>query len=106
MIMGKYKSREYCRDIMCSVQANIETGKFKKKFLKKRICKKCEARRFHKWLKAHNYAIVDKHDLRVVEKNFEEVETAIFNELGHEGIYDLGLDEPFEYIQNVLKGWN
>lgn len=61
MSLKEYKSREFCRDIKCSVQKNIDRGVLTKDQLR-RVCRKCKAHEFHKWLKENNYSIIQKEE--------------------------------------------
>lgn len=55
--MKEYQSREYCRDIFCETQLDIDSQK-KSKTIAKRKCKRCDAYKFHQWLKDNGYKIV------------------------------------------------
>lgn len=57
---NEYQSREYCKSISCCVQSAImdkSNSYITVKELKEKMCKRCEAYKFHKWLKANNYII-------------------------------------------------
>ena len=51
--MKQYQSREYCKDINCIVQNGIESNMEGVGI----YCQKCEAYKFHQWLKDNGYKI-------------------------------------------------
>jgi len=61
--MKEYQSREYCKDINCWIQKNIENNIYFKAF-KEEICQKCEAYKFHKWLRKNGYKIVKEEEVK------------------------------------------
>lgn len=57
--MEFYESRQYCKAIMCSTQAQMDTDPENRECIKAFVCRsKCDAYRFHKWLKDNGYVIV------------------------------------------------
>ena len=63
----EYESREFCRDIQCTIQGMLD-GKIDKdlsekikKFRKEFHChENCKAYEFHQWLEDNGYSIIKK----------------------------------------------
>ena len=66
--MKEYKNREYCRDVACGEQIDIDYLETMKepsdevnkeiKYIKEEYCSHCQAYKFHQWLNDNGYKIL------------------------------------------------
>ncbi|MFW6016644.1 MAG: hypothetical protein ACOCRK_09410 [bacterium] len=69
--MKEYQSREYCRDTDCMLQKAIGNNLISKEFAKKYCYEKCEAYKFHQWLKDNGYKIIKPDEKKDNEWHYE-----------------------------------
>jgi|GEM_PF-1725246 hypothetical protein len=105
--MKEYKSREFCKDVGCSIQYLIDNKENENlKENPKNYCKReCSAYRFHQWLQDNDYKIVKDMDYTVdiLRQWFDILEENLANELEMIDIISMDLDEPLEYIENCIR---